>query len=188
MMWKNRFCHLGLRGRKTGLPHVLRMSVIALLSVFIVPSASAQTNDNHLLLSVGALYEKGFDATIAYEHSTKYHHAWEYFAMGYVQYKDNPDAGHVTKQSFWHNYQSWHLGIVYKPCVSRGRNHHANLRLGASGGSDLHDFVGGIHVGYEHAYALRGGWELFFQVKEDVVIKSDKPFRTGLACGVKLPL
>lgn len=53
MMWKNRFCHLGLRGRKTGLPHVLRMSVIALLSVFIVPSASAQTNDNHLLLSVG---------------------------------------------------------------------------------------------------------------------------------------
>lgn len=168
--------------------HVLRKLVMILLCVFTVNSINAQTNDNHLLFGVGALYEKGFDATISYEHSTKYHNAWEYFVTGYVRYSDDPHAGHVTKQSFWHNYNSWHLGIAYKPCISRGRNNHGNLRLGASGGSDLHDFVGGVHVGYEHTYALQGGWELFFQVKEDVIIRSEKPFRTGLACGVKLPL
>ena len=161
---------------------------VLLLSLFAVSKVNAQTNDNHLLLSLGALYERGLDATIAYEHGSKYHNAWEYFATGYVQYDDDPDAGHITKKSFWHNYNSWHLGIAYKPCVTRGRNHHGNLRIGASGGSDTHDFVGGVHVGYEHTYALKDGWELFFQVKEDAIINSGIDWRTGISLGCKLPL
>jgi len=48
--------------------------------------------------------------------------------------------------------------------------------------------VGGVHVGYEHSYALKGGWELFFQVREDVIISSGLQWRTGIAGGVKLPL
>ena len=151
-------------------------------------AAAAQENNNHLLLNVGALYEKGFDATIGYEHGTLYHNSWEYFATAYLKYDTDSNAGHITRESFWHNYNSWHVGIAYKPCVSRGRNHHGNARLGGSLGSDLHDLVGGIHVGYEHSYALRGGWELFFQVKEDVIIKGEDLFRTGVTLGVKLPL
>lgn len=167
------------------------MRKLILLAIFGLLSSTqmkAQTNDNHLMLSVGALYERGLDATIAYEHGSRYHNAWEYFATGYVQYDDDPDAGHITKKSFWHNYNSWHLGIAYKPCVTRGRNHHGNLRIGVSGGSDLHDFVGGIHVGYEHTYALKNGWELFFQVKEDVIIPSDNRWRTGVSIGFMAPL
>jgi len=52
----------------------------------------------------------------------------------------------------------------------------------------LHDFVGGVHLGYEHTYALKGGWELFFQVKEDVIIGSGLSWRTGGSVGLKLPL
>ena len=115
------------------------------------------------MFGVGALYEKGLDATIAYEHGSKYHNAWEYFATGYLQYDDDPNA-------------------------NRGRNHHGNVRIGASGGSDLHDFVGGVHLGYEHTYALKGGWELFFQVKEDVIIGSGLSWRTGGSVGLKFPL
>ena len=89
------------------------MLCLAVASIGLV--ANAQTNSNHLMFGVGALYEKGLDATIAYEHGSKYHNAWEYFATGYLQYDDDPNAGHVTKKSFWHNYNSWHLGIVYKP-------------------------------------------------------------------------
>ena len=165
-----------------------RKILFIVMSIMLVSTLQAQTNDNHLLLSVGALYDRGLDATIAYEHGSKYHNAWEYFATGYVQYDDDPDAGHITKKSFWHNYNSWHLGIAYKPCVSRGRNHHGNLRIGASGGSDTHDFVGGVHVGYEHTYALKNGWELFFQVKEDAIINSGIDWRTGVSLGCKLPL
>lgn len=164
-------------------------AVLVLLSLFSSLQCHAQTNNNHFNISVGALYERGLDATLSYEHSTKYHNAWEYFVTGYIKYDKDPDAGHITKKSFWENYRSWHIGVAYKPCVSRGRNHHGNARIGASVGSDTEDFVGGIHVGYEHTYALKHGWELFFQVKEDVVIpRSGDLFRTGLSFGLKVPL
>lgn len=163
------------------------LSFLAL--VWLVPgSCHAQMNNNHLLLSGSFLYERGLDASIAYEHSGKYHHSWEYFAAYYIQYDDDPNAGHITRKSFWNNYNTWHVGIAYKPCVSRGRNHHGNARLGASAGSDLSSFRGALHVGYEHSYALKGGWELFFRVKEDVVFQARDVFRTGVSLGVKCPL
>ena len=70
----------------------------------------------------------------------------------------------------------------------RGRNHYGNVRIGASAGSDTHRFLGGIHLGYEHNYVLRGGWQLFCQVKTDLMIKGEDLFRTGIVLGVKLPL
>ena len=161
----------------------------AVLFFFFHPfRCSAQMNNNHLLLSAGALYERGLDATVSYEHGGRYHNAWEYFGMVYLKYEDDPEAGHITRESFWHSYNTWHVGVAYKPCVIRGRNHHGNVRIGASGGSDRHDFVGGIHVGYEHSYALKGGFELFFRLKEDVIIEGRDLFRTGVSLGVKLPL
>jgi hypothetical protein len=161
---------------------------LALSVIASGPLRAQGSNSNHLTVGVSALYERGFDATVAYEHETRYHHAWEYFVTGYLKYQDDPVAGHVTAKSFWDSYDTWHVGIAYKPCVSRGRNHHGNARLGVSGGSDRHRFVGGIHVGYEHSYALKHGWQLFFQVKEDVIIRGDDLFRTGVAVGVKVPL
>lgn len=164
-------------------------AVITLLLFFCGFKGYAQTNNNHFMVSVGTLYERGLDATLAYEHGTKYHNAWEYFVTGYIKYDDDPDAGHITKKSFWHNYNSWHVGAAYKPCVNRGRNHHGNIRIGASVGSDSHDFVGGVHIGYEHTYTLKHGLELFYQIKEDVIIpRSGDLFRTGFALGFKLPL
>ena len=101
---------------------------------------------------------------------------------------DDELAGHVTKNSFWHSYNTWSVGMAYKPCIHRGRNHRGNFRLGVSCGSDLDKFIGVIHVGYEHSYALKGGWELFFQLKEDVAICAKDLWRTGGAVGIKIPL
>ena len=44
------------------------MLCLAVASIGLV--ANAQTNSNHLMFGVGALYEKGLDATIAYEHGS----------------------------------------------------------------------------------------------------------------------
>ena len=160
-----------------------------LLAVGYSQSSHAQSsNINRLSLGVGALYERGFDATISVEHETKYHRMWEFFATAYLKYDEDPEAGHITKQSFWHHYNTWHLGVAYKPCVSRGRNHFGNLRLGVGGGSDLHEFIGLATIGYEHTYCLRGGWALFFQVKEDFAICAKDLFRTGVSVGIKCPL
>jgi hypothetical protein len=79
------------------------------------------------------------------------------------------------------------LGIAYKPCVARSRNKYGSLRLGASAGSDTHEFVGWAHVGYEHNYVLRHGWHLYWQIKTEVCINGQDLFRTGLVLGIKLP-
>ena len=113
--------------------HFLMGVVVFALSFFANGTSAQSSNQNRLMLGCGALYERGFDATVAYEHETKYHHALEYFATGYLKYRDDPAAGHVTEKSFWDSYNTWHVGIAYKPCVSRGRNHHGNARLGVSG-------------------------------------------------------
>ena len=112
----------------------------------------------------------------------------EYFANYYIQYEKDAEAGYVTKKSFWHNYNIWNVGLAYKPCVVRGRNHHGNMRIGVSGGSDLHKFVGVGTLGYEHTFNLYNGWSVFFQVKEDVTMRGQDLFRTGGSIGIKIPL
>ena len=94
----------------------------------------------------------------------------------------------LRKDSFWHNYNTWDVGIGYKPCVTRGRNHHGNFRIGAAVGSDLNRFIGIATAGYEHTYNLYNGWSVFWQVKEDVVLHGQDRFRTGGTIGIKIPL
>lgn len=58
------------------------LSLIMVLSCTI--SSFAQSHSDRLSLGVGALYERGLDATIAWEHETRHHNAWEYFINGYI--------------------------------------------------------------------------------------------------------
>ena len=162
---------------------------ILLLAIIVssVLSVKAQDNTGRVQLGVGLLYEKGMDLTLAYEHETRYHNAWEYFGNVYLKWDECASCGHICPESFWNNYNTWGLGVAYKPCVIRGRNNHGNFRIGASLGSDRHHVLGGIHVGYEQNYSLRGGWKLFWQVKSDLMIEGKDLFRTGVVIGVKLP-
>jgi len=64
---------------------MMKKAVLCLIVAAMGMTAHAQTNSNHLMMGVGMLYERGLDATIAYEHGSKYHNAWEYFATGYLQ-------------------------------------------------------------------------------------------------------
>lgn len=166
------------------------LKALAMLAVFCTYTGAihAQSHGNHIMVGAGVSYERGVEATISYEHETNYHNAWEYFATGYVKYEKDPVAGHITKDSFWNSYKAWLVGIAYKPCVNRGRNHHGNFRLGVSCGSDLNKVLTAGHVGYEHTYNLYNGWSVFFQLKEDIVIRGKDTFRTGAAIGVKIPL
>lgn len=151
-------------------------------------SSYAQDGSNRISLGTGVLYERGLDLTLSYEHETKYHNAWEYFGNVYLKWDECASCGHVCPDSFWKNYRTYDFGIAYKPCVVRGRNNHGNVRIGASVGSDTDKVIGGIHVGYEHSYALRAGWQIFWQVKTDIMIKGLDTFRTGAALGIKYSL
>jgi hypothetical protein len=164
----------------------LLLSLVAILAM--ASTAFAGEQDKRLSVGVGLLYENGLDATVSYEKENSYHNAWEFFANGYTKWTDCESCGHVCSESFWKNYRTWSVGVAYKPCVVRGRNHYGNLRFGGSLGSDMHNILGGIHAGYEHNYRLKSGWQLYWQVKTDLMIKGDDLFRTGIVLGVKLPL
>ena len=84
---------------------LLLVSVMLLMTV----TGRAQSHGNRLTLGIGALYESGLDATLAVEHETKSHNAWEYFANGYVKWIEDEKAGHVTNDAFWNNYRTWGL-------------------------------------------------------------------------------
>ena len=168
--------------------HKTARAIALCLACLLTLSTFGQGYGNRLMLGVCASYPRGLEATLAYEHEMNYHSAMEYFASYYIQYDKNPEAGYVTSNSFWHNYNIWNVGFAYKPCVTRGRNNHGNLRLGVSGGSDLNKFVGVASIGYEHTFNLYNGWCVFFQVKEDVTMRGRDLFRTGIALGVKVPL
>ena len=102
------------------------LSLIMVLSCTI--SSFAQSHSDRLSLGVGALYERGLDATIAWEHETRHHNAWEYFINGYIKWDECASCGHICPDSFWNNYRTWGIGVAYKPCLVRGRNHYGNLR------------------------------------------------------------
>lgn len=161
--------------------------ILLLLAFACTLEAHAQRNSDRLMTGMGALYENGLDATLSWDHETRYHNAWEYFLNGYVKWSKDPSVGHITRKSFWHNYRTWGAGVAYKPCVTRGHNNHGNLRLGASLGSDTHEVVGWVNVGYERDYVLRHGLHVYWQVKSDLCINGEDLFRTGLVIGIKLP-
>lgn len=165
-----------------------KVILMAMLFIATLTSSHAQDGSNRISLGTGVLYERGLDLTLSYEHETKYHNAWEYFGNVYLKWDECTSCGHVCPDSFWKNYRTYNFGIAYKPCVVRGRNNHGNVRIGASVGSDTDKVIGGIHVGYEHSYALRAGWQIFWQVKTDIMIKGLDTFRTGAALGIKYSL
>lgn len=166
---------------------VIGKTLVAFVMMFVTLAASAQTNSNRVGLGFGALYERGFDATLSFEHETKNHNTWEYFVNGYVKYEKDKVAGHITNDSFWKSYRTIGAGFAYKPCVYRGKNNYGSLRLGGSAGSDTEEFMGWVHAGYEHDYVLRKGWHLYWQVKTDLCINGKDLFRSGVCIGFKFP-
>ena len=119
--------------------------ILIITCVCVAASANAQQGSGRLSLGTGLLYKNGMDITLAYEHEMNYRHAWEFFVNGYLQWAECGSCGHICPESFWRNYRSYGFGVAYKPCMTRGRNHYGSLRIGASAGSDMNKFLGGLH-------------------------------------------
>lgn len=92
----------------------MRRILSTIFAILLTASAFAQSHGNHIMVGIGGSYPQGVEATLAYEHETEYHNAWEYFATAYLKYKKDEEAGHVTSDSFWHNYNTWTVGAAYK--------------------------------------------------------------------------
>ena len=69
------------KGKANRLVHTLLLAICFMASM---TPAMAQQNSGRISLGFGCLYERGLDVTLSYEHETRYHNAWEYFANGYI--------------------------------------------------------------------------------------------------------
>ena len=78
----------------------MRRIYLLLLTVLCITSAQAQNNSSRVGLGVGVLWEKGMDATVFWEYETRYHHAWEVFANGYLKWDDCETCDKICSDSF----------------------------------------------------------------------------------------
>ena len=155
----------------------LMIAVVLLTTVM----AKAQDNSNRIGVGLGAFYRPAASATLFWEHETRYHNAWEFFATGSLKLDDLEDLGA--------NYRCWGVGAAWKPCVFRARNRYGSARVGVSLGAAPTDFLAGIHAGWQHSYALRRGWQFYWQAGVDVMLpRRDDLFRVGAGVGLKMPV
>ena len=56
-----------------------------MMGLFVSVSSFAQSHSDRISVGAGALYQRGLDATISWEHETRYHNAWESFINGIIK-------------------------------------------------------------------------------------------------------
>lgn len=49
-----------------------------MMGLCVSVSSFAQSHSDRISIGAGVLYQRGLDATISWEHETRYHNAWEY--------------------------------------------------------------------------------------------------------------
>ena len=154
------------------------MFAVVLLSTVLV---KAQDNSNRIGVGLGGFYRPAASATLFLEHETYYHNAWEFFASGSMKLDDIENLGT--------NYRCWGVGAAWKPCVYRARNRYGSARIGVILGAAPTDFLAGIHAGWQHSYAMRRGWQFYWQAGVDVMLpKRNDLFRVGAGIGIKMPV
>ena len=159
------------------------MIAVVLLSTVLV---KAQDNSNRIGVGLGGFYRPAASTTLFWEHETRYHNAWEFFVEGRLLFP--VDLSQVSQ--LWDSSgKQWGVGAAWMPCLFRARNSYGSARIGVSLGAAPADFLAGIHAGWQHSYALRRGWQFYWQAGVDVMLpKRDDLFRVGAGVGIKMPV
>lgn len=155
--------------------------VILAAMVALGLNAAAQNNSDRIGAGIGASYPYACDAVLFWEHENAYHNAWEVFVEGQLQLQE--------MSRLWDNGKRWGAGAAWKPCLWRARNRYGSARVGVSLGASPVDFQASIQAGWQQCYALRGGWQFYWQAGADLMLpKWDGLFRVGGSVGIKMPV
>ncbi len=154
-----------------------------MLAVMTMMATTARAQDiaNRIGAGVTAHFRPAASATLFWEHEMRYHDAWEVYVTGSVKLDNLEELGA--------NYKCWGVGAAWKPCLFRAKNRYGSARIGVSIGAAPTDFLAGIHAGWQHSYALKRGWQFYWQAGVDVILpRRDDLFRAGAGIGLKLPV
>ena len=113
--------------------------------------AKAQDNTNRIGVGLGGYYRPAASMTLFWEHETRYHNAWEFFAEGRVLFHGDLSQLSQVSQIWDSAGKQWGVGAAWKPCVYRARNRYGSARIGVTLGAAPTDFLAGIHAGWQHS-------------------------------------
>ena len=164
------------------------LTLIIALTACLAP-ALAQNNWDRIGIGAGVGYSPKADAVLFWEHETRYHNAWEFFAEGRVLFHGDLSQLSQVSQIWDSAGKQWGVGAAWKPCVYRARNRYGSARIGVTLGAAPTDFLAGIHAGWQHSYALRKGWQFYWQAGVDLMLpKRYDLFSVGAGIGFKMPV
>lgn len=158
--------------------------IVPLLAAFALPSI-AQDRSDRIGVGAGLSYRPAADALLFWEHETRYHNAWEVSVEGQLLL---PESLSVDTR-LWDGGKRWGVGAAYKPCIYRARNRYGSVRLGVCLGASPSEFQASLQVGWQQSYALRGGWQFYWQAGASVTLpKWGGLFHAGGGVGIKIPV
>lgn len=134
----------------------------------------AQDGYTRVIVSGGILHRTAGTGTVALEFGKKYHRYIELFADVY--------------RSNLEERENYLAGIAYKPNLLRSSNTYLNFRAGFGLGSNTDNVIGSIQGGFEFGYIFPKNFALMLHQKNEAVIGSEQPLRTGILVGFKIPL
>lgn len=138
--------------------------------LLLVWAAQAQEGYHYGLIRGGLQQPESYSLTIGLDFVTRYHNSLE-LAVSW----ENPKNGN----------DEMYLSAAYKQALTRGKNNALKLRLGAQGGSDNHDFMGGPLGGLEWQYSLGGNLDLLLVNQYSYCFGSGRGWRIGLELGFR---
>lgn len=166
-----------------------RNVLMTLAMLLITLAAKAGEGDTYLSLNAGVLHPKVFTINAAYQKEISYGNAYEFYIDYQTQWTTCPDCGEVCSDSFWKNRYSYSAGLAYKKAIHRGKNTITRVRAGADLGSyNNRKFAASLEVGIEYALTVRGGVQVVFSQKNEIMFFGKPTWKSGLLAGIRVPL
>lgn len=151
-------------------------SIICLL--FLSGNLYAGDGEKYFGISSGYSFLRAFDARLSYQVDTRYHGSHELFAEFYDSYEKED----------WKYVQEYRGGYAYKFPLSRGKNTTLKMRVGAAAGADSEGFTCGLQLGFEFNRTFSNGMQGFIAQNNEYALWTRRPWRNGLALGLRFPL
>jgi len=139
----------------------------------LVWAAGAKEGYHYGLIRGGLQHPESYSLTVGLDFVTRYHNSFE-LALSL----EDPESGS----------EEVYLSAAYKQILTRGKNNSLKLRLGAQGGSDNHNFLGGPLGGLECQSSLGRNLDLILVNQYSYCWGSDRGWRIGAELGFRFTL
>lgn len=165
-----------------------RIILLTVMLALVAIMARAGERDPYISLNVGLLHPRVLNISGSYQIETAYSNAYEIYVDYQTQWNTCPVCGKVCMNSFWKSCYSYAAGLAYKKSIHRGKNTTTRIRFGADLGSANRSFAASLEAGVEYALTIRGGVQVVFSEKNELMFFGKPTWKIGVLMGIRVPM